>query len=88
MKHTIIPRRPFDDNMPNGYLESDHSFVLNNIKTCVYFLEQGNPKAVPELLKVCREILKWAYNEIDREGLNIEFPFYELQQAIALAETE
>ena len=36
----VIPRRLLDDDNPDGYLESDKDFVLNNIETCVIFLEQ------------------------------------------------
>lgn len=33
------PRRPLDDNDPEGYMESDKDFVLNNIRWCVDQLE-------------------------------------------------
>ena len=36
----VIPRRLLDDDNPDGYLESDKDFVLNNIETCVTFLER------------------------------------------------
>ena len=36
----VIPRRLLDDDNPDGYLESDKDFVLNNIETCVVFLER------------------------------------------------
>jgi hypothetical protein len=36
----IIPRRPYDDEKPNGYLESDRDFVLNNIDMAIKFLER------------------------------------------------
>jgi hypothetical protein len=36
----IIPRRLLDDDNPDGYLESDKDFVLNNIDTCLAFLER------------------------------------------------
>jgi hypothetical protein len=35
----IIPRRPLNDDEPNGYLESDRDFVLNNIDAAVELLE-------------------------------------------------
>ena len=35
----IIPRRPFEDEKPDGYLESDQDFVKNNFDACVWFLE-------------------------------------------------
>ena len=34
------PRRPFDDDTPEGLLESDQDFVLNNLEICVQYLEQ------------------------------------------------
>lgn len=34
------PRRSLDDNYPDGYLESDRDFVLNNIDWCVAKLDQ------------------------------------------------
>ena len=50
MKHVLeIPyekleefnhRRPFDDDNPDGYLESDKDFIRNNEELCVWFLEQ------------------------------------------------
>ena len=36
----IKPRRLLDDDNPDGYLESDKDFVLNNIDTCIAFLER------------------------------------------------
>jgi len=35
----IKPRRPLDDDQPDGYQESDRDFVFNNLKVCVSFLE-------------------------------------------------
>ncbi len=37
----IKPRRPLDDDVPDGYLESDKDFVLNNIEACIAFLERN-----------------------------------------------
>jgi len=36
----IKPRRLLNDDNPDGYLESDKDFVLNNITACLIFLEQ------------------------------------------------
>jgi hypothetical protein len=33
-------RRPLDDDNPDGYNESDKDYVLNNIKLCVWMLDQ------------------------------------------------
>jgi len=38
----INSRRPYDDDNPDGYLESDKDFVLNNIDACLQFLESNN----------------------------------------------
>lgn len=35
----ITPRRPLDDDRPDGLLESDQDFVLNNLNAAVEFLE-------------------------------------------------
>lgn len=37
----IKPRRPLDNDNPDGYLESDKDFVLNNIEACIAFLERN-----------------------------------------------
>lgn len=34
------PRRPLDDAEPDGYMEGDRDFVLNNLDWCVQQLEQ------------------------------------------------
>lgn len=44
----INPRRPLDDNKPNGYMESDRDFVLNNIEACVEYLEASRIDACVE----------------------------------------
>jgi hypothetical protein len=31
----IKPRRPYEDDKPDGYLESDMDFVANNFDLCV-----------------------------------------------------
>jgi hypothetical protein len=36
----ITPRRPLDDDRPDGYLESDRDFVMNNIEAAVELLER------------------------------------------------
>ncbi len=36
----ITPRRPLDDDKPNGYQESDKDYVLNNIAACVMLLDR------------------------------------------------
>lgn len=34
----VLPRRPYDDDDPDGYLESDDDFMANNIEACLWFL--------------------------------------------------
>lgn len=34
------PRRLFDDENENGYLESDKDYVINNIELAVWLLER------------------------------------------------
>ena len=33
-------RRPLDDDLPDGYMESDKDFVENNFELCVKMLEE------------------------------------------------
>lgn len=40
MDSPIYPRRPYDDEKPDGYMESDNDFVLNNIGAAVELLER------------------------------------------------
>ena len=35
----IKPRRPYYDNEPNGYLESDRDFLENNLELAIEYLE-------------------------------------------------
>jgi hypothetical protein len=40
MKDTVFkPRRLLNERIPDGYIESDKDFVLNNIELCVVLLE-------------------------------------------------
>lgn len=34
------PRRPYDDNEPDGYMESDKDFLDNNLELCLRFLQK------------------------------------------------
>jgi hypothetical protein len=34
------PRRPYDDDQPDGYMESDRDFVENNFDLCMRLLEK------------------------------------------------
>lgn len=35
----VSPRRPLDDDKPDGYLESDRDYVQNNMEAAVWFLD-------------------------------------------------
>lgn len=35
----VQPRRPYIDDEPDGYQESDRDFCENNMDACVWFLE-------------------------------------------------
>ena len=41
----VKARRLYDDSIPDGYMESDVDFVMNNLDVCVRFLESGIPVA-------------------------------------------
>ncbi len=36
-----VARRPLDDDQPDGYLESDRDYVLNNLEWCVEMLDRA-----------------------------------------------
>lgn len=39
---TVKPRRPYDDDHPDGYLESDRDFIENNREAVMWFLEHAD----------------------------------------------
>jgi len=45
----IIPRRPYYDDQPDGYMESDKDYVLNNIGAAIELLDRelGHPVRRP-----------------------------------------
>jgi hypothetical protein len=46
----VIPRRPYIDEEPDGYLESDNDFVSNNYEVAVKLLEGDLLKKFAELI--------------------------------------
>jgi len=46
----VIPRRPYIDEEPDGYLESDNDFVKNNHEVVVKLLEGDALKKFAELI--------------------------------------
>ncbi len=64
----IEARRPYIDDEPDGYLESDNDFVQNNSDSVVALLEGG-------LQKFAKELLGEALKTIEAQqatGINIE----------------
>lgn len=47
--HKVEPRRPYYDEVPDYYLESDKDYVLNNLDACVWYLDNH------ELIQSARE---------------------------------
>jgi hypothetical protein len=39
-RNQVVSRRPLDDLEPDGYLESDKDYVLNNIEVCTTLLDK------------------------------------------------
>ncbi len=37
----VSPRRPFDNDKPNGYLESFRDYTDNNVEAVTWFLEHA-----------------------------------------------
>jgi predicted RNA-binding protein with RPS1 domain len=53
----VIPRRPYIDEEPDGYLESDNDFVKNNHEVVVKLLEGDALKKFAELIvRECADI--------------------------------
>ena len=40
----LNPRRPYDDDQPDGYMESDDSMIDNNLEAIQEFLDGGLKK--------------------------------------------
>ena len=57
----VIPRRPYYENEPNGYLESDLDWFENNRHTAIWFLENR------DMLKKKFEEMKARIKELENE---------------------
>lgn len=74
----VIPRRPLDDDNPEGYLESDQDFVMNNLEAAVELLEKEleketqmeNKEAVGKLLEIYKNKDNADTREIVQELVN------------------
>ena len=50
-------RRPYIDEKPDGYLESDNDFILNNHDTIIRLLEEGGLEKFAELIvRECADV--------------------------------
>lgn len=49
----VIPRRPYIDSEPDGYIEGDRDWLANNNDTAVWFLEN-------------RDMLKKAFSDMQK----------------------
>ena len=56
----VISRRPYDDDLPDGYLESDNDFIENNKEAVIWFLENRNllNLAIRNMERDLRELTK------------------------------
>jgi hypothetical protein len=60
----VIPRRPYIDEEPDGYLESDNDFVLNNHEVVVKLLEGDALKKFAELIvRECADYVQFYYKD-------------------------
>jgi hypothetical protein len=54
---TLKPRRLYDDNEPDGYLESDLDFLDNNLEATRVFFEGGLEKFAQLIAEDCAKML-------------------------------
>jgi hypothetical protein len=54
---TLKPRRLYDDNEPDGYLESDLDFLDNNLEATRVFFEGGLEKFAELIVRECARIV-------------------------------
>lgn len=64
----IKSRRPYIDEEPDGYLESDNDFFLNNHDTIIRLLEEGGLERFAELIvEECRNVVTELYRNTPLE---------------------
>jgi hypothetical protein len=66
----VIPRRPYIDEEPDGYLESDNDFVSNNYEVAVKLLEGDLLKKFADM--IVRECARVYWN-IDQSETHTEY---------------
>ena len=64
---TLKPRRLYDDNEPDGYLESDLDFLDNNLEATRVFFEGGLEKFAELLVRECIGIVKQRWINPDED---------------------
>lgn len=57
---TVIPREPYDDRFPTGYLEGDRDYTAKNMDAAVWFLD--NAERLKAENKRLREALEFYAN--------------------------
>ena len=62
---TLKPRRPYIDEEPDGYLESDMDYLDNNIEATRVFFEGGLERFAELIVRECAEL---ATKEYDNRG--------------------
>ena len=64
---TLKPLRLYDDNEPDGYLESDLDFFDNNLEATRVFFEGGLEKFAELIVKECIGIVKQRWINPDED---------------------
>ena len=59
---TLKPRRPYIDEEPDGYLESDIDYLDNNIEATRVFFEGGLERFAELIVRECAELATKEYN--------------------------
>lgn len=53
---TLKARRPYDDNEPNGYMESDLDYFDNNLEATRMFFGGGLEKFAELIVRECAQV--------------------------------
>ena len=65
----LKPRRLYDDNDPDGYLESDLDYLDNNLEATRVFFEGGLEKFAEMIVRECIAMADEFEIEVNRSGL-------------------